>query len=192
LLAHSEGELFWWLAKGMTGPDGSPAMPGFGESLDDGQRWNLIDYIRANSAGLALDPQGQWPRATRAPDATVVVDGKPVALSSLRGRPLRIAVLDNAAAPPPDLPAGSMPTVVTAILRPDSDAWQAYAIVSGIAPAALAGTEFLVDSNGWLRAAFKPAGPGEWSEPAAFLAAARHAEDNPLVDSGAAMMSMQH
>jgi hypothetical protein len=38
----------------------------------------------------------------------------------------------------------------------DPAAWVAYAVVSGVDPDALAGTQFLVDSRGWLRARWRP------------------------------------
>ncbi len=44
---HADGELFWWLTAGMPGPNGRPVMPGFGETLSEGDRWALIDAIRA-------------------------------------------------------------------------------------------------------------------------------------------------
>ncbi len=78
LFAHSDGELFGWLTHGMEGPDGKLVMPGFGDQLDEDQRWSLIDYIRAHNTGLGVTLQGLWPRAIKAPDASVTLDSKPV------------------------------------------------------------------------------------------------------------------
>jgi hypothetical protein len=177
----------------MEGPDGNLVMPGFGGQLDEDQRWNLIDYIRAHNAGLAVTAQGQWPRAIKAPDATVTLDGKTVALSSLRGQLLRVvAVGANSRQAPPPLPSDSDMAFSTVSLTPDSDAWSAYSIVSGVAPEALDGCEFLVDADGWLRASFKPIHPGEWTDSVAFITAARHAQENPILDTDAGFMPMHH
>ncbi len=193
LFAHSDGELFWWLTHGMEGPDGNLVMPGFGDRLDEDDRWNLIDYIRAHNAGLAVTPQGQWSRAMKAPDATVTLNGKPVALSSLRGQLLRVVAMGpNWPQSPPPLSPDSAMALPTLLLTPDSDAWAAYSIVSGIAPEALDGAVFIVDSNGWLRAVFKGTRPGEWPDPVAFIAAAQHAQENPIQDPDAGMMQMHH
>ena len=80
----------------------------------------------------------------------------------------------------------------TVSLTPDSDAWSAYSIVSGVAPETLDGCEFLVDANGWLRASFKPIHPGEWPDSVAFITAARHAQENPILDTDAGFMHMHH
>jgi putative copper export protein/mono/diheme cytochrome c family protein len=193
LFAHSDGELFWWLTHGMEGPDGNLVMPGFGDQLDEDQRWNLIDYIRAHNAGLVVTPQGQWPRAMKAPDASMTLNGKTVSLSSLRGQLLRIVAMGakSRRAPPP-LPSDSDMVLSTVSLTPDSDAWSAYSIVSGVAPEALDGCEFLVDANGWLRTLFKPIRPGEWPDSAAFIAAARHAQESPIQDQDGGVMHMHH
>ncbi len=40
--AHSDGDLFWWISKGIRGT----AMPGFEDSLKPEERWHLVNYIR--------------------------------------------------------------------------------------------------------------------------------------------------
>jgi mono/diheme cytochrome c family protein len=190
LFAHSDGELFWWLSQGMEGPDGGLVMPGFGDRMGEDDRWNLIDYIRAHNAGVAVTPQGQWKRPMKAPDASVTLNDKAVALSSLRGRLLQvIAVTSNS---PPPLPPDSGVALSRVSLTPQSDGWSAYSIVSGIAPEALDGTAFLVDSDGWLRGVFKPVSPGVWPDPKAFLAAARHAQENPIFDTERGFTHVHH
>src|SRR5207248_5436943 len=134
--------------------------------------------------------QGLWPRPMKAPDASVSLNGRIVALSSLRGRPLRIVAEAANSPPAPPLPPESELRLSSVVLAPGSDAWQAYSIVSGVTPEALGGCVFLVDANGWLRALFKPRRPGEWPDPALFMAAAREAEKNPLGDADAAAMQM--
>jgi copper transport protein len=41
--AHSDGDLFWWIGKGIRGT----AMPGFEDSLGAEDRWLLVNYIRS-------------------------------------------------------------------------------------------------------------------------------------------------
>jgi hypothetical protein len=57
-------------------------------------------------------------------------------------------------------PAGASvtPSAETCVAT-DPGVRDAYGIVSGVAPAQLAGIQFLVDPNGWLRVML-PAGPG--------------------------------
>ena len=40
---HTDGDLFWWLTRGI--PD--TPMPAYGESLNDEERWHLVNYIRS-------------------------------------------------------------------------------------------------------------------------------------------------
>ena len=176
LFEHSDGEMFWWLTHGVEGPDGTLVMPGFGDRLDADDRWALIDYLRAHNAGLAMAASGQWPRPISAPDVTVSVDGGSAALGSLRGQVLRIVAANGDGTESPPLPSADL-VIKTIPLTQGSDAWTAYAIVAGAAPDQLAGTEFLVDSNGWLRSVFKP---DALPDAAAFLAAARDAEAHPI------------
>jgi copper transport protein len=41
--AHSDGDLFWWIGKGVPGT----AMPGFEDSLKPEDRWHLVNYVRS-------------------------------------------------------------------------------------------------------------------------------------------------
>jgi mono/diheme cytochrome c family protein len=41
--AHSDGDLFWWISKGIRGT----AMPSFEDSLGPEDRWHLVNYIRS-------------------------------------------------------------------------------------------------------------------------------------------------
>jgi len=180
LFEHSDGEMFWWLTHGIEGPDGNLAMPGFGDQLDAEARWNLIDYVRARNAGLAMAASGQWPHPVLAPDMTVALQGG-AALNSLRGQILRIVA---GMGDPPPLPASDL-AIRTIPLTPGSDAWMAYAIVAGVAPERLDGTEFLVDSGGWLRRVLKPE---MLPDAAAFVAAARDAEAHPIATDASSGM----
>ena len=44
---HTAGDIYWWLTYGMP----PSIMPGFKESLNEDERWDLINYLRALSSG---------------------------------------------------------------------------------------------------------------------------------------------
>jgi hypothetical protein len=90
----------------------------------------------------------------------------------------------------PALPQPS-PPVALSNLEPDSDAWRAYAIIAGVTPDQLAGTEFLVDADGWLRATFRPMTAGAWPDPAGIVAAAEVVAAEPI-DRPASGMHHHH
>ena len=47
---HTAGDLFWWLSYGMK-TEGLPGpMPGFAASLDEEERWDMINFLRALSS----------------------------------------------------------------------------------------------------------------------------------------------
>jgi putative copper export protein/mono/diheme cytochrome c family protein len=177
LWAHSDGELFWWISHGMFTPEGEPVMPGFAGTLDDDSVWDVIDYIRAHNAGTANQGAGGWPRAVKAPDFGARCDGRPLQLSDLRGRFVRLvfgavpraAGNDNDAATILVAPSGGRVPAVTCITS-DETVGSAYAIISGVAPAAMAGTQILIDDAGWLRALQKPALQAGWDDPKALRA----------------------
>ena len=156
LWAHPDGELFWWLARGIEAPDGQPAMPGFADKLSPDDRWALIDYVRANNAGVAKRETGQWPVPVAAPALTATcADGQSVTLADLRGKAVRLIFVggDQASTTVTD------PNLTTLTIGPtgpgctDSDPAvpAAYAIALGTTPSALAGSELFIDPNGWMR-----------------------------------------
>ncbi len=159
LFMHKDGELFWWLSNGIDAPDGSPAMPGFAAALSDGERWALIDYIRAHNAGLTVSADGHWDRVITAPafDATCA-DGQTRTLSAFAGQVVRLVV---------DAPAQAMPGVTTIVTQDraqpgpglcvarDDMVGHAYAIAAGLRGDA-AGAVFLIDPEGLLRRVWKP------------------------------------
>lgn len=196
LWAHPDGELFWWLAHGIEVPRGGLAMPGFAGVLTEGQRWALIDWVRANNAGVAWAASGMWPVPVQAPGLEAsCAGGRDVTLDDLRGQAVRIVFG----------PARAAPGVVTIQVTSDSQArssdglcvagggevMQAYAIVTGAPAGALAGTQVLVDGAGWLRAVQAPdAAPG-WDDPAVLAAAVRDVAAHPLAAAAASHAGMQ-
>ncbi|HEY2132136.1 MAG TPA: cytochrome c [Acetobacteraceae bacterium] len=186
LWEHSDGELFWWLTHGIDSPRGGLAMPGFAATLDEGQRWAVIDDIRAHNAGVALGSAASWPDPVQAPAlAADCGGGQVVQLSDLRGKVVRIVVG----------PAVSSPDVPTIFLdpgapKPDAcvaaapEVRAAYAIIAGVTPDALAGTSFLIDANGWLRELRRPDDPA--LTPATLAEAVRRFAPQPLAAPAAA------
>jgi putative copper export protein/mono/diheme cytochrome c family protein len=45
LFHHGEGTLFWWISHGIAGTP----MPGFEEQLSESQRWDLLNFLRAQA-----------------------------------------------------------------------------------------------------------------------------------------------
>jgi putative copper export protein/mono/diheme cytochrome c family protein/peroxiredoxin len=84
---HTAGDLFWWLTNGIP----AAGMPGFGARFTEEQRWDLINFLRALSAGYAargmgptVEPDRRW---LVAPDFTFAVGPTPPrALKEYRGR----------------------------------------------------------------------------------------------------------
>ena len=177
LWRRAEGEVFWRVAHGMHDRAGTPTMPGFAPALADTQVWALIDAMRALAAGRSVRDEAAWLQPVRAPDVAVRCDDATPArrLASYRGQRVRLVASDYA------LP-NEDPRVLTIALRSrargagsddagaprsgceinDAAAYRAYARVAGIEPAALAGVQWIVDRDGWLRA-LSPAGRSSWS-----------------------------
>src|SRR6185503_15416879 len=84
---HTAGDLYWWLTNGIQ----AAGMPGFSARLTDDQRWDLINFLRALSAGYAarnmgtaVEPDRRW---LVAPDfAFAVGPTPPRSLKEYRGR----------------------------------------------------------------------------------------------------------
>jgi mono/diheme cytochrome c family protein/uncharacterized membrane protein len=192
LFGHSDGEMFWWLSHGIEGPDGNLVMPGFADALEEDARWNLIDYVRAHNAGLVIAEGDQPPAPMMAPDITVVVEGRSVPLSSLRGRFLIVAAAgDGDKMLPPQLPTLEDIEVTVVQVPPDTDGWTAYAIAGGIAPVQLEGVEFLVDPDGWLRAVMRPETGLAWPRPDNVVDWIKDAQAHPI-SSGATSAMHNH
>jgi putative copper resistance protein D len=84
---HTAGDLFWWISHGIPGS----GMPGFGSQLTEDQRWELINFLRALSAGYGARGMGPTIERDRrwlvAPDFTFAVGPTPPrALKDYRGR----------------------------------------------------------------------------------------------------------
>ncbi|MSQ51237.1 MAG: c-type cytochrome [Betaproteobacteria bacterium] len=91
--AHTVGDLFWWLSNGK--PD--TAMQGFGESLAEDERWDLINFVRAQAAARrarSLAPIIEDRPWLVAPDfAYATASGESKTLRDSRGESLVLLVL---------------------------------------------------------------------------------------------------
>ena len=90
---HTAGDLFWWISHGIPGS----GMPGFGSRLSEEESWELINYLRALSAGYAARGMGSTVERDRrwlvAPDFTFTVGPTPPrALKDYRGRSVLIVL----------------------------------------------------------------------------------------------------
>ncbi|HEV8437098.1 MAG TPA: CopD family protein [Methylomirabilota bacterium] len=91
---HTAGDLYWWISHGIP----ASGMPAFAQTLSDDERWDLINFLRALSAGeqaRALTPvvEPGRPRLV-APDFTYSVGPVPPrSLREFRGRSMVLLVL---------------------------------------------------------------------------------------------------
>lgn len=83
---HTAGDMYWWLTHGIP----ASGMPAFGAALSEDDRWDLINYIRALSAGeqgrmLSAAVEPNRPRVA-APDASFAVGPAPAkSIKDFRG-----------------------------------------------------------------------------------------------------------
>lgn len=185
---RAEGELFWHIVAGMRDAQGLITMPGFGHQISDSEAWAVIDHLRALAAGTGAAMQGSWPIPLRLPDVPVRCGNQPPReLADWRGNQrVRVVAVDSGATAttPAELPLEDprfLTLLVTRDGRPPAttapemrqfraecvaasrDAWQVFAQIAGIASAQLAGTAWLADRQGWLRARAPASGRG-WSD----------------------------
>ncbi|MFT3800089.1 MAG: cytochrome c [Burkholderiaceae bacterium] len=178
LWRRADGDLFWHIRDGVVDRHGRQTMPGFGPVLGDAGIWQVIDFLKAQSAGQSLRLTGAWRQPVRLPASTIDCAGES---SSSAGPPWRGQRL-RVVAPADDRPLPiEDPRLVTIALlaptgggtaptgaRPDADcriddasAWTALTLVTGGEPPA--GRQWLVDRAGWLRAVSTPGSVG-WSD----------------------------
>ena len=89
---HTAGDMYWWLTHGL-----GLVMPGFGSVLSEDERWDLINFIRALSAGEAARSltdmdEPERPRLV-APDFAFATGPAQASLKDYRGRQPVLLVL---------------------------------------------------------------------------------------------------
>ncbi|TQK12790.1 cytochrome c [Herbaspirillum sp. SJZ130] len=172
LWRRSDGDIFWSLQHGKGG------MPAFATRISVADSWALIDYMKANAAGVGIAATGAWPRPVALPDIALAcrtpgAPGTPdtTRLSQWHGQRVRLVVAESGKAPPTEDPrlqsvlldgaAASADSVgAIACANNQRDTLRAIAIITGTPEDKLPGTQLLADRDGWLRA--RNAG-GEWS-----------------------------
>jgi putative copper export protein/mono/diheme cytochrome c family protein len=193
LWAHSDGALFWFISRGIRTEDGAIAMPGFDGTLSSGARWDLIDYLHAHNAGESMRRTGTWVHPLPVPLFDVAcADGRTIDLDDLRGRVLHIiAVPGDEQAEPPSVanvnaktifvePRPTVPPEQSACIASEPETWTAFAILLGHAPDASVRWQILVDQNAWLRGAWQPGDPGDWTDQQSLNAAIRDITAHPI------------
>jgi mono/diheme cytochrome c family protein len=193
LWAHSDGEMYWYISHGFEAPQGGITMPGFAGSLSSEGRWDLIDYLRAHNAGESMRKSGKWPHPLPVPQFDAeCAEARTIDLDDLRGSILRIiAASGEAQVVPVSLPGVAVTTIIvtptrdakptpSACIASEPETWTAFAILLGVSPNALAGAQILVDQNAWLRAAWRPGDPGDWTNPRVLEAEIRDIVAHPI------------
>jgi putative copper export protein/mono/diheme cytochrome c family protein len=188
---HTDGEMFWWVSHGIEDPEGGIAMPGFAGVLSADDRWALIDYVRAHNAALAMREEFAFDVPLRAPTFPIACAGLAATrMADLLGHDVH--VVTDAGAFGAEIPPQSGITTVTLNLRdgvppaPGScvaataAAWPAYAVLTDLPLGKLAGAEFLVDRNGWLRAVYRPGAAGGRQTRESLIAAIREIDAKPI------------
>src|SRR5262249_10525216 len=117
---------------------------------------------------------------------------------------LRIVAVADDESPLPPLPADLGATTILvarhAGVRPAGNAcvaderqlWTALAILLGVSPDEVAGTQVLVDRDAQLREAWRPGAPGDWGNPDVVAARLRDLSAHPLAMSPPGEHAHQH
>jgi putative copper export protein len=178
LLDYSDGDLFW--------------LAGHAVGTTEDERWDLVDYLRAHSRGEFVRTSGRAVVPLRIPafDA-VCADGRDIDADDLHGHVVRIVIPDGDVPMQPPAEAGTRP--LTIMLPAESDGGlretgciagqevrEAFAILLGATSDALAGSQILIDTNGWLRSVWRPGQPGGWESPARLAARVTALAEHPL------------
>lgn len=58
--APSDGDLLWFISRGIASSPGLPAMPACGNRFSPGRIGSLIDVLKANNAGAGVRTSGRW------------------------------------------------------------------------------------------------------------------------------------
>lgn len=168
LWKRAAGESFWHVSQGMVSRSGRKTMPGFAERLQPDEVWDLLAALKLLAGGQSLRSEGRWAWPLRVPDLAIrCEDGRPRHLADWRGQRVRIVLAGREDWPRED---ARFQTVVLAdgpggegCVAVDASARQVFALLAGADdPAGAAGSQFIVDREGWLRALSRP-GRGDWS-----------------------------
>lgn len=193
--AHSDGDLYWFISHGFTTPDGAAtAMPGFSGTLSSEAIWDLIDYLHVYYPGQLPRRTGSWPRPLLLPQFDAqCANGRIIDRDDTQGHALRVvAVSDEEQIELPSLdhvdaitiivtPGKAPRPVLGACIALEPQLWAALAIIIGLHPDTLQGTQMLVDPNGWLRAVWRPGSAEDSNNPNVLSTPLRSIIAHPLV-----------
>jgi putative copper export protein/mono/diheme cytochrome c family protein len=202
---HSDGELYWYISHGFRTENGVVSMPGFAGVLSSGARWDLIDYLHAHNDGESMRKSGRWSHPLPVPQFDAeCADGKSIDLDDLHGRVLRIVAASGDELAEPAVPTDADATTIfvtqhpgaapirSACIASEPETWAALAIILGQSPDTLAGSQVLVDQNAWLRAAWRPGDPGDWTNPQSLSAAIRDIAGHPIASDATGGHAHRH
>jgi mono/diheme cytochrome c family protein len=205
LWAHSDGEVYWYISNGFEAPEGGVAMPGYGGVLSSEARWDLIDYLHAHNAGESMHRSGKWLHPLRVPQFDVeCADGRTIDIEALNGRAIRIiAAAVEAPADTGSVAGVDATTIIVTKARSarpngsvcvasEPETWSALATLLGVSPGALAGSQILVDQNAWLRAAWRPGDPGDWTNDRSLEAMIREITAHPIASDATGGHAHRH
>ena len=190
--AHTEGDLYWYIAHGIEAVPGKPAMPAFGDKLSSGNIWATIDFLKANNAGASMRATGKWDHPIPLPQFDAIcADGSAINRDDLSNKVVHVIAANHSVTPPPAPLGVPLATIVlargksvkpagTACITVEPTAWDAFALLLGEKTDGLVGTQVLADQNGWLRQRWQPGDPGDWNQTPALDAAIRNIAAHPL------------
>jgi putative copper export protein len=194
---HPDGDLFWWITNGVTDPEGAALMPGFGSLFSEDDRWALIDFIHARNVGAQVKATGKWSPPVPAPATPLNCEGDDgVSLADLTHDLLVVADTAPPGATILKIPGAETIRLVRDTATPPGEgacvtaspaAWEAWRVLSGVAPDQFGGYVAVVDSLGWLRA-WLPPGSAE----NAIQAALRDANDHPIAIGARYVVAHHH
>jgi putative copper export protein/mono/diheme cytochrome c family protein len=199
ILAHTDGEMYWFMTHGVDDPEGGRAMPAFADALTTEDRWALIDYVRAHSAGVALQQDIAFGTPVRAPALPIACSGVSAAtMADLMGHAVVVFLGDTPAAVPTRdavtllVSQNDLKPTPTTCIAADPAAWNAFAVLADLPLDEAAGSAFLVDPNGWLRAVQRPGPTNGWHSRDDLLAAIRGICAHPIEQSSGALHEHHH
>jgi len=203
IYAHTDGDLFWWITHGI-----APAMPPFGEQLDEDARWNLVDFIHANADAMRLRTFSSGTTAGfPTPDFSVACpNGATQSIAQLRPQIVHIVVAGpdaqdwlrevaarDAAAKLRTVVVESRPEAgknMALCVAQEPETIKAFALYRGAGP--VEGTEFLVDADGNLRSLWRSADTPNGDDAEALLLRAKGLSLAPRVQRPSGAMEGHH
>jgi mono/diheme cytochrome c family protein len=171
LWRRPDGDVLWSIRHG------KGEMPAFAEQISVADSWALIDYMKANAAGVNIRETGLWQRPVAIPDMELnCAPSNAARIADWHGQRIKLIVApaEGAALPLEDprfqtllLNAGARPAAAAATdtgrigaiqcNNAAAESLHALSIITAIADQRLAGAQLIADRDGWVRALKRPA-----------------------------------